>query len=102
MVSILGGQESVFKAGVQTSPAMVDPNEATNVKMPMCILPSKDEDEEAILKYAANLKVPHLVKTFQDQRHGFMSARGDLDDAQAVEDYERGYEIVLKWFREHL
>lgn len=101
MVSILGGQ-NMFKAGVQTSPAMVDPGEAANVKIPMCILPSKDENEQVILEYAANLKVPYMVETFKNQRHGFMSARGDLGDAQTREEYERGYKLVLEWFQEHL
>lgn len=103
MVSLIAGKEGArFKAGVQTSPAMVDPADAENVKIPMMMLASKEEPADDVKKYEDNLKVPHHVETFNDQLHGFMSARADLKDSKVKSEYERGYKLSVEWFNKHL
>lgn len=54
---------------------MVDPEEAKNIAIPFALLPSKDEDEQLVDKFAANLKEKHLVEKFPTQPHGWMAAR---------------------------
>lgn len=54
---------------------MVDPADAEKVAIPILMLPSKDEDKEAVKKWQQNLKVKNNVETFDDQIHGFMAAR---------------------------
>jgi dienelactone hydrolase len=39
---------------------------------------------------------------FEDQVHGWMSARADLKDDHVKAEYERGYQITLDFFAEHL
>jgi hypothetical protein len=54
---------------------MVDPADAPKVTIPIALLPSQDEDKEAVSKYESGLKVKNTVEWFPDQIHGFMAAR---------------------------
>ncbi|KAI1502760.1 putative hydrolase [Biscogniauxia marginata] len=103
MASLLAGEDpGLFRAAVQTSPAMIDAGDATNVKIPTMILASEEEAEADVRKYEANLKVAKHIEIFSDQVHGFMSARADLKDAKVKAEYERGYKLALGFFHEHL
>ena len=64
-----------FKAAAACHPGMVDPDDAPKIPIPIAILPSGDEDEQAVGEYEKNLKVPHIVEWFKDQIHGWMAAR---------------------------
>lgn len=102
-MSLIGTRgDTKFKAGVQTSPAMVDPEEAKKVQIPMLVLPSKDESKEDFDKYASNLSVKYKMERFDDMPHGWMSARADLKDEKFVKEYERGYKLAAEFFNEHL
>ena len=102
MVSLIGGRDTRFKAGVQTSPAMVDVGDAEKVKIPMLVMPSKDEPLADFEKYRDALKVTNHLEYFDKQPHGWMSARGDLKDAECKKDYERGYKLAAEFFNDHL
>jgi len=65
------------------------------------MLASKDEDAEAVKKFEANLTKDKYVEIFSDQIHGWMAARGDLDNPRVKEEYERGYKTVLEFFAKH-
>jgi len=54
---------------------MVDPNDAAGITIPIAMLPSKDEDKEAVEKWEQGVKTKHIVKWYNDQVHGFMAAR---------------------------
>jgi dienelactone hydrolase len=97
-----GKDEKLFKAAAQAHPAMVDPNDAKQVKVPMALLASKDESVDAVNAYKENLTVPKLFETFPTQIHGWMAARANLQDPEVVKEYERGYKTVLGFFHEHL
>lgn len=102
MVSLIAGKDTRFKAAVQTSPALVDSEDAAKVKIPMMVLASKEEPVEDIKKYDEGLKVTKHVETFDDQVHGFMSARGDLKDSKVKKEYERGYKLALQFFHDNI
>ncbi len=91
-----------FKAIGVAHPAMVDPADAKHISVPYCMLPSKDEDKETVDKFEAALTVPSTVEWFNDQIHGFMAARSDLEDAKVRKEYERGYSIWLDHFAKYL
>jgi dienelactone hydrolase len=97
------GQDNVaFKVAVQCHPALLDPDDAKQVTVPMAMLPSKDEDVDAVKAYKENLKVPNYVETFSTQIHGWMAARSNLEDPEVRKEYERGYRTVLGFLHEHL
>ncbi|KAK4958564.1 hypothetical protein LTR28_005514 [Elasticomyces elasticus] len=81
---------------------MVDPADAPGVTVPYAMLPSKDEDKEAVEKWEKGLKVKGVVEWFPDQLHGFMAARGDLEDANVKKEYERAYGFLLNFFHTHM
>ncbi|CZR51727.1 probable hydrolase related to dienelactone hydrolase [Phialocephala subalpina] len=91
-----------FKAAAECHPAMVDPSEAENIKIPLCMLASKDEPKEDVEKFEKNLKGEKHVEIFGDQIHGWMAARSDLDDARVKSEYERGYKTLLEFFGKYL
>ncbi|KAI0393802.1 alpha/beta-hydrolase [Xylariaceae sp. FL0594] len=99
---VTSSPENPFKAGIEAHPAMVDPADASKIKIPLALLASKDEDAEAVKKFEANLSGPKYVETFPDQIHGWMAARSDLADEHVKSEYKRGYQTVLKFLSEHL
>jgi dienelactone hydrolase len=102
MTSLNSGPGTPFSAAAQCHPAMLNPAEALNVSIPMCLLPSMNEDVGEVEQYMANLKVPKRVEIFKDMVHGWMSAKGDLEDPHKKAEFERGYRILLEFFAEHL
>ncbi|KJZ75921.1 hypothetical protein HIM_04745 [Hirsutella minnesotensis 3608] len=84
-----------FAIAVSVHPAMVDANDAKGIKVPMILLASKDEPVDEVKKFEDALSVPKHVETFGDQIHGWMGARGDLENSRVKEEYERGYKTVL-------
>lgn len=77
---------------------MVDPADAEGIKVPMIMLASEEEPAEDVKKFEANLSGPKHVEIFDDQIHGWMAARANLEDKRVKEEYERGYKTVLKFF----
>ena len=90
MVSLIAGRsDTKFKACIQSSPAMVDPEEAKQVQIPMLLLPSQDEPKDEWTQYDANLSVKHNMVWFDNMPHGWMSARADLKDETFKKEYEK-------------
>lgn len=103
IVSIVSsGKDTLFGAGAEVHPAMVNPADAEKISIPICLLASGDEPVEDVKKFEANLKGPKYVETFADQIHGWMAARSDLEDARVKQEYERGYKTLLEFFATHL
>ncbi|KAI1360648.1 hypothetical protein F5Y08DRAFT_348651 [Xylaria arbuscula] len=103
MANLVSGDEpQLFKVAVQTSPARIDAGEAARVTIPTMLLASNGESVEDVKAYEESLSVPKYVERFEDQVHGFMSARADLKDDKVKAGYEKGYRLALKFFHEHL
>ncbi|KAI0850873.1 Alpha/Beta hydrolase protein [Daldinia vernicosa] len=99
---VLSQPDTVFRAGVEAHPAMVDPADAEKIKVPLALLASKDEPPEDVKKFEQNLKVPKHVEIFGDQIHGWMAARSDLENERVRAEYIRGYETVLKFLSKYV
>jgi dienelactone hydrolase len=97
-----GEDNGKFDAGAEVHPAMVDPEDAKRIKIPYCVLASKDEPEDAVKGFEQNLTAPKHVETFSTQVHGWMAARADLENEEVRKEYERGYQTVLNFFNQHV
>jgi len=75
IVNLSSQEGTPFKAGAACHPAMVDPNDAPGITIPYAMLPSKDEDKDAVSKWQQGVKTQNIVEWFPDQVHGFMAAR---------------------------
>ena len=107
MVSLLSANTHTttpFTCGIQSSPAMVSPADATATKIPMCMLASEEEPVDDVKSYETELGktgVKYHVETFGGQPHGWMSARADFKDSKSKGEYERGYGIALQFLHDH-
>jgi dienelactone hydrolase len=81
---------------------MIDPSDATDIKIPLCMLASGDESAPDVKKFEANLTGEKHVEIFGDQIHGWMAARADLDDPRVRAEYERGYKTLLEFYAKYL
>ncbi|KAF2150198.1 carboxymethylenebutenolidase [Myriangium duriaei CBS 260.36] len=95
-------EKTPWKVGLQTSPAGLDPNDAPELTIPFATLGSKDEAAETVSAFGEAQRTPKLVKHFNDQVHGWMSARGDLENPEVLKQYEKGYQLALEFFAQHL
>lgn len=75
IVNLVSQQGTPFKVAAACHPAMVDPADAPKVTIPIAVLPSKDEDKDAVTAYSKALKVENIVEFFPTQIHGWMAAR---------------------------
>lgn len=91
-----------FVVAAECHPAMVDSKDAAQIKIPLIMIASKDEDAEEVKKFEANLTGEKHVETFNDQIHGFMAARSNLEDEGVKKEYERGYKTLIQFFGKHL
>jgi dienelactone hydrolase len=102
IVNLSSFENTPFAASVSVHPAMVAADDAPGITIPFAMLPSQDESKEDVAAWEKGLKVPHLVEWFPEQIHGFMAARGDLEDPKVKNDYEKGYKVVLEFFHKYL
>ena len=96
------GPETLFKAACQAHPGMIDPADAEKIVIPSLMLASAEESAEEVRNWEEALKVEKHVEILGDQVHGWMSARGNLEDEKCKEAYEKGYKTFLEWFAKHL
>ena len=85
-------------AAAAVHPATVDPSNAKGIKTPLCMLASRDEDATAVKKFGEALTGPKHIETFGDQVHGWMAARGDLEDERV----RGGYQVLLDFYHRYL
>ncbi|KAG0650081.1 putative aim2 family [Hyphodiscus hymeniophilus] len=102
VVSLTSGPDTLFKANCQAHPGMFDPADAEKISIPTLMLASAEESAEEVMAWKAALKVDHHVEIRGEQVHGWMSARGNLEDATCKAAYENGYKTFLEWFAKHL
>jgi len=95
---VASGGDNPFSIGAEVHPAMIDPNDAARIKIPLIMLASGDEDAEAVQKFEKTLSVPKHVEIFKDQIHGWMAARADLSQDRVKEEYTRGYRTLVEFF----
>ena len=48
---------------------MVDPTDGPSITVPFCLLPSMNEDKDAVEAFADAMKVEKYVETFDDMPH---------------------------------
>lgn len=102
IVNLSSMEGTPFKVAAACHPAMVAADDAPGITIPYIMLPSGDEAKDDVEKWEKGLKVPHKVEWFPDQVHGWMAARGDLEQPKVKKAYEAGYKMVLDFFHKHM
>lgn len=75
IVSLTSQSGTPWTAAAEVHPAMVNPDDAKGITVPIAILASKDENAEDVENFKKSLSVENHVETFGDQVHGWMAAR---------------------------
>jgi len=101
VVALTSGVDTPWKVSAQSHPGMLDAADAAKVTIPMCVLGSEEEKAEDLEAFGNALKEEKHIERFDDQLHGWMSARADLADEEVRKEYERGYKTVLEFFAKH-
>lgn len=101
MSLVTSSDSNPFVIGAQCHPAMVEPQDAETVRVPLVLLASEEEPPETVKQFEAKLRGPKHVETFGDQVHGWMAARADLSNERVRAEYTRGYKVVLDFFAKH-
>lgn len=90
-----------FSAVVELHPGFVGKAVAEKICIPLLAICSKDETEEQADAFMKRLNpaIPskHYV-VFPEREHGWLSARGNLNNPQVLSDYEQGYRLMLEFF----
>ncbi|OTB01639.1 hypothetical protein M426DRAFT_265743 [Hypoxylon sp. CI-4A] len=95
---VTSSEANPFKIAATCHPSMVDPTEADGIKVPFVLVASNEEPAGKIKEFESKLNVPHHVELFEDQLHGFMTARADLTDPRIKAEYGRAYKTILDFF----
>ncbi|RDW84859.1 alpha hydrolase-6 [Coleophoma cylindrospora] len=102
VVTLGSGAGTKWKAAAQCHPAMLDPKEAEDISIPYATLASKDEDKDTVVAFGKASKAETIVEIFEDQIHGWMAARANLEDEKVKSEYARGYKILNDFFASYL
>lgn len=102
VVSLTSGAGTPWKVAAQCHPGRLSADDAAKVTIPMCILASNEENSKDVEAFDKALTVEKHVETFETQIHGWLSARGDLEDENVNKEYLRGYELLSGWFGKHI
>ena len=97
VVSLSSGIDTLFSAAAEAHPSMIDPNDASKITIPTCVVASGDEDAKVVKAFVEALKGPSYHETFDDQVHGFMAARGDLTNERVCDQFTRGYQVIVNF-----
>lgn len=74
-MSLTSQEGTPFSVAAEAHPARVDPKDAKGIRIPLCMLASKDEDPEAVKAFGEALTGKKHIETYEDQVHGWMAAR---------------------------
>ncbi|CZR63975.1 related to hydrolase related to dienelactone hydrolase [Phialocephala subalpina] len=102
VVSVTSGTGTLFKVSAQCHPGMIASEDAAKVTIPMCFLASEEESNEEVEAFSKALTVEKHVEAYPKQVHGWMSARGNLEDEECKKAYLKGYNTVLEWFGKYI
>lgn len=102
-----GGEGTVFDAVGQVHPAMVSADDAAKLTVPIANFPSKDEPEEDIKKFEAEVqKKPFakdcVFKHYKESHHGWAAARADLKDKHNFDNFQDVYQRLADFFNKTL
>ncbi|ODN84793.1 hypothetical protein L202_00664 [Cryptococcus amylolentus CBS 6039] len=89
-----------------TSPAFPVPEDAEKINVPALVLSTSGEDKSIInaIEKGVEAKNPgkNVFKRYDDQAHGFTSARADLSGGATLAGYVEAYQLIVKFLKEHL
>jgi len=102
-VVILAGQSGKVDAAAAVHPAMMAANDADDLKVPIGIFISNDEDVQEAEKFIGKLEIKpfasqNVYEHYPTMHHGWAAARGDLSNPENLKCYKDVYQKVGDFF----
>jgi dienelactone hydrolase len=95
--------EGLIAAGASPHPSFLTTDVMSNVKGPVCLLPTKDDGELLDIKEAAESTGHKVVyQYFPDVHHGFCSARANFKDELNRQRTNEAIGIMVQFFQDAL
>jgi dienelactone hydrolase len=95
-----------FTAIATCHPSFIDVEDADKVNVPVCLLPSKDEDKKTVNAVYEKLEQKNpgqnTIKWYDNDVHGWAAARGDLSGNEHTKAYQEAYADLLTFFKAKL
>lgn len=95
-----------FDAIAGCHPSFPDPSDVEKINVPLCLLPSQNEDMDIMNKIHAGVeaKAPgkNFLKQYDTQPHGWCAARGDLKSEEGKTAFRDAYTDLSSFFKKHL
>eukprot|EP00752_Nemacystus_decipiens_P008120 g7260.t1 len=101
----LGSEEAGVKAAANVHPAMLSPELAEGVRVPMLIMPSGDDPDHLPLKEVLDKKPfgdKCQYRRFDDMHHGFCAGRGDWSIPEQATKAGEAIDMFVKFFTANL
>lgn len=102
IISLTSAENTPWAVSVQCHPAGPSGADAAKITIPHMLLASMDESKDDVEAFDKNLKVEKHVETWDKMIHGWLAARGDLDNPEVVKEYEKGYQTILDFLKKNL
>ncbi|GMK54697.1 hypothetical protein CspeluHIS016_0112830 [Cutaneotrichosporon spelunceum] len=95
-----------FTAIASPHPSFADVEDTDKVNIPVCLLPSKDEDkvilETVFARFEKKNPGQNFFKWYPNEPHGWAGARGDLSGNEHTKAYQEAYADLLNFFKAKL
>lgn len=96
---LLAGSNNVYSAVAVAHPSLLTPEDAANLKAPLALYPTPNEDAATMEPF---VKIAKDYKLYSDSYHGFAAARAKLDNPTHKADYEDVYKRFSAFFKKYL
>ncbi len=102
----MAGCNAPFCAVAACHPSFLTIEDIQSLKVPVCLLPSKDESPEheemgRILMKEKDNASQNVYKRFEDMHHGWVAARGDFSNEKNAERATEAITILQAFFKEN-
>lgn len=102
IISLCSLTSSRFKAAIQVYPYQLDTNVSSKVKVPTCILTSKDTDKESLQLFDDALQVPKIIDSSASAFDSALLSQYGYGDEKVLEAQRLGYTAMMNFLHDHL
>ncbi|KAJ1028610.1 hypothetical protein NDA16_001776 [Ustilago loliicola] len=104
---LAGGEGTKFASVAQVHPAMVDPEDAKKLTVPIANFPSGDEPKEDVDKFQQEVQKKDFAKDsvyklYGESHHGWAAARANLKDEGNAKNFQDVYQRLADFFNKTL
>jgi len=102
-VLVVSQATSGFNAIAGVHPSFISSSDAEKIDVPLCLLPSMNEDMKEVQAVYDGVEAKNpgknFLKLYDTMPHGWLAARADLKDPLGAEKFREGYTDLCNFFK---